>query len=138
MSSITQYRKKFTYRGYTLEELKQMSLEEFSKLLNSKERRHILRGEFTPEEKALLRKVYKAVEGKYNGQIKTHAREMIILPIMVGLTIYVHNGKDFIPVEIKPQMIGKRLGEFAISNKPVKHGQPGVGATRSSLYIPIK
>jgi len=131
-------RKKFMYRGYTLEELKQMSLEEFAKLLPCKQRRHILRGNLTPEEKALLRKVYKAVQGKYKGKIKTHAREMPILPVMVGLTIYVHNGKEFVPVEIKPQMIGKRLGEFAITNKPVKHGMPGVGATRSSLYIPIK
>ncbi|PCN50580.1 30S ribosomal protein S19 [Candidatus Geothermarchaeota archaeon ex4572_27] len=131
-------RKKFTYRGYTLEELRQMSLEEFAKLVKSKARRHLLRGNFSPEEKALLRKVQKAVEGKYKGQIKTHAREAVILPIMVGLTIYVHNGKEFVPVEIRPEMIGKRLGEFAITNKPVKHGQPGVGATRSSLYIPIK
>lgn len=138
MTTSIQYRRKFTYRGYTLEQLKQMSLEEFAKLLNAKERRHILRGNLTSEEKALLKKVYKAAEGKYKGQIRTHAREMVILPIMVGLTIHVHNGKEFIPVEIKPQMIGKRLGEFTITNKPVKHGQPGVGATRSSLYIPIK
>ena len=138
MTTPIQYRRKFTYRGYTLEQLKQMSLEEFAKLLNTKERRHILRGNLTPEEKALLKKVYKAAEGKYKGPIKTHAREMVILPIMVGMTIQVHNGKEFVSVEIKPEMIGRRLGEFAITNRPVKHGQPGVGATRSSLYIPIK
>jgi small subunit ribosomal protein S19 len=133
-------RRKFTYRGYTLEQLKEMSLEEFANLLPSKERRHILRGNFTPEEKALLKKIYKITQNNEgnNKSIKTHAREMIILPIMVGLTIHVHNGKEYVPVEIKPQMIGKRLGEFAITNKPVKHGQPGVGATKSSLYIPIK
>jgi small subunit ribosomal protein S19 len=76
-----------------------------------------------------------------NGQnitIKTHARDMIILPEMVGLTIHVHNGKDFVPVEIKPEMIGHYLGEFAITNKPVKHGEPGIGATRSSMYVPLK
>jgi small subunit ribosomal protein S19 len=133
-------RKKYTYRGYTLEQLKDMSLEEFANLLPSKERRHILRGNFTPEEKALLRKIYKATQNpeQNNKPIRTHAREMVILPIMVGLTIHVYNGKEYIPIEIKPQMIGKRLGEFAITNKPVKHGQPGVGATKSSLYIPIK
>lgn len=135
MTSVVTSRKKFRYRGYTLEELKQMSLEEFAKLLPTKQRRHILRGNFTPEEKALLKKVYKAAEGKYKGPIKTHAREMPILPIMVGLTIHVHNGKEFVPVEIKPEMIGKRLGEFAITNKPVNHGQPGEGYA-CNMHIP--
>ncbi len=131
-------RRVFTYRGYTLEELKKMSIEEFARLVNSKERRFLLRGNFGPQGKKLLEKVKKAVEGKYNKPIKTHFREMVILPIMVGLTIYVHNGKEFVPVEIKPEMIGRRLGEFAHTIKPVKHGMPGVGATRSSLYIPTK
>jgi small subunit ribosomal protein S19 len=133
-------RKKYTYRGYTIEQLREMSLEEFANLLPSKERRHILRGNFTPEEKALLRKIYKVTQNpdQNSKPIRTHAREMVILPIMVGLTIHIHNGKEYVPIEIKPQMIGKRLGEFAITNRPVKHGQPGVGATKSSLYIPIK
>lgn len=117
-----------------------MSLEEFANLLPSKERRHILRGNFTSEEKAFLRKIYKVTQNpdQNSKPIRTHAREMVILPIMVGLTIHIHNGKEYVPIEIKPQMIGKRLGEFAITNRPVKHGQPGVGATKSSLYIPIK
>ena len=131
-------RRKFTYRGYTIEELKKMSIEEFAKLVNSKERRFLLRGNHTNEIKALLKKVLLAQEGKYNKPIRTHVREMVIIPQMVGLTIHVHNGKEFVPVEIKPQMIGRRLGEFAHTIKPVKHGQPGVGATRSSLYIPTK
>ena len=131
-------RRKFTYRGYTLDELKKMSIEEFARLVNSKERRFLLRGNHTSEIKALLKKVFMAQEGKYNKPIRTHIREMVIIPQMVGLTIHVYNGKEFIPVEIKPQMLGRRLGEFAHTIKPVKHGQPGVGATRSSLYIPTK
>jgi small subunit ribosomal protein S19 len=63
---------------------------------------------------------------------------MIILPEMVGVTILIHNGKEFTPVEITPQMIGHYLGEFAITNKPVKHGSPGIGASRSSMYVPLK
>ncbi|HEW93245.1 30S ribosomal protein S19 [Candidatus Geothermarchaeota archaeon] len=136
--SVEAYYREFRYRGYTLEELQKMDIEEFAKLLPSKLRRYLLRGNFTPEARKLLEKVRKAKEGKYNKPIRTHIREMPILPIMVGLTIYVHNGKEFVPVEIKPEMIGKRLGEFAHTIKPVKHGMPGVGATRSSLYIPTK
>jgi small subunit ribosomal protein S19 len=63
---------------------------------------------------------------------------MIILPEMIGLTVGVHNGKDFVQVEIKPEMIGHYLGEFAITNKPVRHGTPGIGASRSSMYVPLK
>lgn len=128
--------REFRFRGYTLEELEKISLEELAKLFKSNIRRHILRG-LTPEERALLRKVKRAKGGE-NVMIKTHAREAVILPIMVGLTIYVHNGKEFVPVEIKPEMIGHRLGEFAITCKEVKHGAPGVGATRSSFYVPLK
>ena len=132
------YRKEFRFRGYTLDELKKMSIEDFAKLVDTKARRYLLRARFTPEAKKLLKKVELASEGKYNKPIRTHVREMVILPKMVGLTIYVHNGKEFVPVEIKPEMLGRRLGEFAHTVKPVKHGQPGLGASRSSLYVPIK
>jgi small subunit ribosomal protein S19 len=53
-------------------------------------------------------------------------------------TILVHNGKEFVQVEIKPDMIGHYLGEFAVTNKPVRHGTPGIGASRSSMYVPLK
>jgi len=69
---------------------------------------------------------------------KTHARDMIILPEMVGATLLIHNGKEFTSVEIVPEMIGCYLGEFAITNKPVRHGSPGIGASRSSMYVPLK
>ncbi len=70
--------------------------------------------------------------------IKTHCRDMVILPEMVGLTLLVHNGKEFASVEVKPEMIGHYLGEFAITNKKVLHGTPGIGASRSSMYVPLK
>ena len=57
---------------------------------------------------------------------------------MLGLTIHVHNGKEFIPVEVKPTMIGHYIGEYAITNKKVSHGTPGIGASKSSLYVPLK
>lgn len=132
--------REFTYRGYTLDQLQEMSMDEFITLLPSRQRRSLLRG-LSPEQRTLLeniRKAKKAAEKGVNVTIKTHVRDMIILPEMVGLKILVHNGKEFVAVEIKPEMIGHYLGEFAITNKPVKHGTPGIGASRSSMYVPLK
>ncbi len=128
----------FKYRGHTLEELKKMSLDELAELFNARERRKLKRG-FTLHEKKLLEKVRKAAEkGEFDKMIRTRAREMVILPIMVGLTIGVYNGKEYVPVKIKAEMIGHRLGEFALTRKLPKHGAPGVGATRSSLAVKVK
>ncbi|MGQ9552071.1 MAG: 30S ribosomal protein S19 [Candidatus Bathycorpusculaceae bacterium] len=132
--------KEFTYRGYTLENLQNMSMDEFIALLPSRQRRSLHRG-LTPEQRILLERIREAKESAEEGTkvtVKTHVRDMLILPEMVGVTILVHNGKEFLPVEIKPEMIGHYLGEFAITNKPVRHGTPGIGASRSSMYVPLK
>jgi small subunit ribosomal protein S19 len=132
--------REFTYRGYTLEQLQSMSMDEFINILPSRQRRSLHRG-LSLEQRTLLENVRKAKEAMRKGgnvTIKTHARDMVILPEMVGLKILVHNGKEFVPVEVKPEMIGHYLGEFAITNKPVKHGTPGIGASRSSMYVPLK
>jgi len=129
--------REFTYRGKTLEELKQMSIKEFAQLLPARQRRSLLRG-FTQEQKKLLKKVELALQGKYNKPIRTHERDMIILPSFVGLKFAVHNGKDFVVFEVKPEMIGHYLGEFSPTRKRVQHGAPGVGASRSSKFVPIK
>jgi len=123
----------FTYKGFTLEQLKEMSLEQFSKLLPSRERRTLLRG-LSEGQKKLLEKIRKEPE-KFH---RTHERDMIILPEMVGVKLGVHNGKEYVPVTITPVMIGHRLGEFALTRKRVKHSAPGVGATRASKHIPLK
>ncbi|MEM3665965.1 MAG: 30S ribosomal protein S19 [Candidatus Bathyarchaeia archaeon] len=132
--------REFAYRGYTLNQLQGMSMDEFINLLPSRQRRSLRRG-LTSEQRILLEKIRRAKEILRKGGneiIKTHVRDMIILPEMVGITIHVHNGKEFVPVEIKPEMIGHYLGEFAVTNKPVKHGAPGIGASRSSMYVPLK
>ena len=119
--------KEVLYRGYIYEQLKEMPLEEFINLLNARQRRSILRG-FTEEQKKLLRKIRQAKKKMEEGKkvkIRTHVRDMIILPEMVGLTIDVYH-------------IGHYLGEFAITNKRVVHGSPGVGATKSSQFVPLK
>ena len=125
--------KEFRYRGYSLEELQKMSIEEFAKLLKARARRHLKRG-LTERQRKLLEKIKKN-PGKF---IKTHDRDMIILPQMVGATIGVHNGKEFVPVKILPEMIGHRLGEFVLTTKKVEHSAPGVGASRSTKHIAVK
>ena len=125
-------KKEFTFKGKTVDELKKMSLKEFASLLKSRQRRSLERG-FTDAQKILLKKI-KANEKN----IKTHCRDMIILPEMIGLTIHVHRGKEFVPVMIQPEMVGHRLGEFALTRKRVEHSAPGIGATRSSASISVK
>jgi len=132
---------RFRYRGKTLKELMNMSMDELAELLPARARRSLKRG-FTPAQRILLEKVIEARrkldEECKETVIKTHVRDMIVLPIMVGLTIAVHNGKEFVPVKIVPEMIGHRLGEFAPTTKSVKHGEPGLKATRSTLFVALK
>ena len=112
--------KQFTYRGYTLEQLKGLSMDEFILLLPSRHRRSLQRG-LTTEQRILLENIRTAKQALDKGQnvtIKTHTRDMIILPEMIGMTILLHNGKEFIPVEITQQMIGHYLWEYAITNRP--------------------
>lgn len=126
--------KEFTYRGKNIEELKKIDLREFAKLLPSRERRSLLRQtEFV--EKFLKRCDKKIARNK---SIKTHLRSLIIVPKMVGLLINVHNGKEFVPIRINEEMLGHRLGEFALTRKKVEHGAPGIGATRSSAFLSVK
>ena len=79
-----------------------------------------------------------AQAGKLKNPIKTHVRDLIVLPYMVGVTVNVFSGKEFQPVALTTEMIGHYLGEYVITNKRVSHGAPGVGASRSSLYVPLK
>jgi small subunit ribosomal protein S19 len=132
--------KEFTYRGYNLKQLQGLSMDEFILLLPSRHRRSLQRGLKT-EQRILLEKVRAAKAAMSKGQsviIKAHARDMVILPEMAGVTILLHSGKEFTRIEITPEMIGHYLGEYAITNKPVRHGQPGIGASRSSMYVPLK
>jgi small subunit ribosomal protein S19 len=132
--------KKFTYRGHTLEELQSLSMDEFIVLLPSRHRRSLQRG-LTTEQRILLERVRNARIALDKGQsvaVKSHSRDMVILPEMVGVTVLLHTGKDFEEIQITPEMIGHYLGEYGITNKPVKHGQPGIGASRSSMYVPLK
>jgi small subunit ribosomal protein S19 len=132
--------KEFMYRGHSLVSLQGMSMDEFINLLPSRQRRSLQRG-LTPEQRILLEKMRAAKEALKKGKettVKTHVRDILILPEMVGAKVHVHNGKEFVALDIKAEMIGHYIGEFAITNKPVRHGTPGIGASRSSMYVPLK
>ena len=130
----TRSKKEFSYRGKTLEELQAMKLDEVLPLLPSRTRRAYTRGVKAPEKK-FLEKVEAAGPGEV---VRTHFRHLGILPRFVGRIIQVHNGKEFVNVTVQPEMIGHRLGEFAITCKTVVHSGVGVGATRGSKHVPLK
>ncbi|KAJ1372609.1 ribosomal protein S15 [Parelaphostrongylus tenuis] len=133
--------RKFTYRGVDLEQLLDMSRDQFAKMLPCRMRRRLSRG-LKRKHLNLISRLQKAKKAanvlEKPATVKTHLRDMVILPEMVGSVIGIYNGKVFNQTEIKPEMIGYYLGEFAITYKPVKHGRPGIGATHSSRFIPLK
>ena len=134
-------RKIFKYRGYTIEELKEMSLEEFIELLPARQRRSLKRG-FLPRQQKVLDKMRKLnKEGTKDGRpvvVRTHCRDMIVIPEMVGTTFGIYDGHNFVEVKITPEMLGHYFGEYAPTRQRVQHGDPGMGATRSSMFVPLK
>ena len=120
--------KEISWHGKSEEEVKKMDLKQFMEHVNARQKRSLKRG-FNDKQKVLL----KALNGK--DSVKTHCRDMIILPQMIGKTIFIHGGKEFVQVKITLEMIGHYLGEFAQTRKPIKHSAAGIGATRSSKAI---
>ncbi|MGP6219846.1 30S ribosomal protein S19 [Caldiplasma sukawensis] len=124
--------KEFRYKGYTLEELKKMDMQKLIEILPARARRSLKR-EMSPDTKIVYNKMLYSKK-----DVRTHVRDLIILPKFVGKVVQVHNGKEFVKFEIRPEMIGHYIGEFALTRKEVKHSGPGVGATRSSKFMPLK
>lgn len=134
--------RKFSYRGIELEELLKVDAKRLLELLPARPRRKILRG-INHKYLSLIKRVQKARAACITAEdkpevVKTHLRDMIVLPELIGANIGIYNGNTFNQVEIKPEMVGHYLGEFSLTYKPVKHSQPGVGATHSSRFIPLK
>jgi small subunit ribosomal protein S19 len=121
-------KKEFTYRGKTLDELKSLDVREFAKYLKARQRRSVLH-QFQDIEKFVSRIRKKISEDK---KLRTHKRDLIIVPGMVGIKIQIYDGHNFIPIEITGDMLGHRLGEFAPTRKRVAHGTAGIGATKGS------
>jgi small subunit ribosomal protein S19 len=131
---VEQKNKEKYYRGKTIEELKTLDTREFAKLVKSRPRRAIMRNYDVIEN--FVRRCNE--KSSRNKPIRTHNREMVIIPAMIGRTIGVHNGKEFLRVDITEEMLGHRLGEFAFTRKTTKHGAAGVGATKSSASRSVK
>jgi small subunit ribosomal protein S19 len=125
-------REEFTYRGYKIDELKAMGLTELLPIMPARVRRKVVRGLSRSEENFLEK-----IRGG-NQKIRTHLRDMIVMPEMVGKSIEIYNGKEFVKVEFQPESVFHYLGEFALTRKRVTHGSAGIGATRSSKYVPLK
>lgn len=121
--------KEFRWRGKTEEEVKRMDLKQFMTLVPARQRRSLQRG-FTDMQKKLLKSLATG-----NKNIKTHCRDMIIVPALVGNTLRIYNGKEYLPVIITAEMLGHYLGEFSMTRKTVTHSAAGIGATRSSKAV---
>lgn len=134
--------KKLTFRGLELEQILDLSKEELMKFVNARARRRMRRGLLKRKENALIKKLIaaKAACGPLDRPepIKTHLRNMIIVPEMIGAQVAVYNGKVFNIVMVTADMVGMYLGEFSITYRPVRHGRPGIGSTNSSRFIPLK
>ncbi|KAG4303708.1 hypothetical protein PCANB_000085 [Pneumocystis canis] len=133
--------RRFSYRGVDLEMLLDMSSEQLMGLVHARARRRFQRG-LKRRPMGLIKKLRKAKKeapyGEKPATVKTHLRNMIVVPEMIGSVVGIYNGKVFNQVEIKPEMVGHYLGEFSLTYKPTKHGRPGIGATHSSRFIPLK
>ena len=125
--------KNFQYRGRTVDELRAMSMDEFISILPARMRRSLRRG-LSSDQRIVLEKLRRN-QGK---PVRTHARDMIIIPEMIGKSVFVHTGKEFKEIKVNEKMLGHYVGEYAISINLVRHGRPGIGASRSSMYIPLK
>ena len=125
--------KNFQYRGRTVDELRAMSMDEFISILPARMRRSLRRG-LSSDQRIVLEKLRRD-QGK---PVRTHARDMIIIPEMIGKSVFVHTGKEFKEIKVNEKMLGHYVGEYAISINLVRHGRPGIGASRSSMYIPLK
>jgi len=121
-------KKQFTYRGKTIEELKELDIREFAKHLKSRQKRFVLR-RFQEIERFLKRADVKISKNK---PIRTHQRDLIIVPKMIGMKIHIYNGRNFISVEVIGEMLGHKFGEFAPTRARIKHGKAGVGATKGT------
>ncbi len=129
--------KEFLYRVTKSVELKQRDRKEFAKYVDARKRRTLLKG-YKGAERKTMDVINEVIQSGQKKVVKTHSRSIVILPKMVGMEIGVYNGKEFKKVVITEDMMGHYLGEFSLTRGLVQHGVPGVGASRSSKFIPIK
>jgi len=125
---MIEHKKEFTFRGKTMEELQKLDVREFAKFLRARERRTALR-QFSELENFINRAKQTIAKNK---PVRTHKRDLVIVPQLVGMKIFVHNGRNFIPVDVIGEMLGHRLGELSPTRGKIKHGSAGIGATKGT------
>ena len=130
--------KKEVYRGLEEAGIKDMPMDKFMGLINSRERRTLKRISINVQLKKLVDKAKLIMAKDPKKIVKTHVREAVILPEWLGLTFGVHNGKQYKNVVITVEKLGKRLGDFAHTTGRVLHAGPGIGATRGSKFVAVK
>merc|ERR1711991_1185812 len=134
--------RKFSFRGIDLDTLLGLSKKDLMGMLLARQRRRLSTRGLQPKTQTLINKLRAAKKAAPPGEkpalVKTHLRNMIILPEMIGSVIGVYNGKGWHVIDIKPEMVGTYLAEYSITYKPIRHGRPGIGATNSSRFIPLK
>lgn len=124
--------REFSFRGRSIDEVKKMSIKDFAQLIPSRQRRSLMRG-FTEDQKSLLKRLEKKLRG-----VKTHCRDIVVVPQMLDREIMVHSGKQFVSVIVTPEMLGHCLGEFVATRSKVSHNAPGIGATKSSGALSVR
>ncbi|KAG5860456.1 ribosomal protein S19 [Encephalitozoon hellem] len=134
--------RKYTYRGVPMEELERMPFSEVAKLFPSRLRRKVRRGLSSREVQLIKDCIAAKAACNTNTEkpemVRTQARSAIIWPAMIGALVGVHVGNGYLPVEIKPEMVGFKLSDFAPTRVIPKHGRPGIGASSSSKFVPLK
>lgn len=136
--------KKQIYRGIELEKLLEMNQNEIINLFKSTQRRRLNPNfqKVHPKYDRLIKKLRLSVKNCVWGEkpkpVKTHLRNAIIMPEMVGSVCEVYSGKYWTPVDVKAEMIGQYLGEYSMTYKPVRHGKVGHGATRGSKFVSLR
>ena len=128
MAEIELKKKEFKYRGKTIEELQKLDVREFARMIKSRNRRYIFRN-FQKLEGFINRAKKKQEKNKL---IKTHHRDLIIVPQMIGMKLQVYNGRQFTPFDVTGEMVGHKFGEFAPTRAKIQHSKSGVGATKGS------
>lgn len=134
--------KKSMFRGIELHDLLDLKINKVQELFCSRQKRRLARQGIKKQYERFLKKLRKAKKecpaGEKPKAVRTHLRNCIVIPEMVGSVIECYAGKVWNQFDVKAEMIGHYLGEFSLTYKLVRHGKAGVGATHSSKFTSLK
>ncbi|AIB09549.1 40S ribosomal protein S15 (nucleomorph) [Lotharella oceanica] len=135
------------FKGKTFKKLINFKIMELYNLLDSRRKRKISRyaGRLISKkprrlsELDFLDKFKNIIKTRNNNKpLKTHIRNLLVFPVFVNKKFFIYSGKSFIKIDIKIDMIGRYFGEYSPTYSKVQHGAPGIGASHSSRFVPLK